>query len=404
MADGGDNASVEQPTAPEVPSRGSLSELAAIFLRLGLTAFGGPAAHLAMMRQEFVERRKWVTDEEFVDLMAAANLVPGPNSTEVAIHIGLRRAGWPGLVVAGACFILPAAILVSLIAAAYVRYGTLPDVRAVLYGIKPVVVAIVVQAIWGLARSVLRTWLLAATAAVALGLALLGAHELAVLFGAGVVFGGARAAQRRSLAEVRPLALLALAIGAVALFPVAVNAALPVGATGPLAIFLSFLKIGSVLYGSGYVLLAFLQSEMVVRHHWLTSSQLLDATAVGQFTPGPLFTTSTFIGYLLFGPWGAVVATIGIFLPAFLFVAISGPLIPQLRKSATTSAFLDGVNAASLALMAAVTVTLARDALVDPLTVGLALVAGAVLVWLKPNSAWVVLGGGLAGWVASQLR
>jgi chromate transporter len=350
-----------------------LGELAWLFFRLGSTAFGGPAAHIAMMEDEVVERRKWLTHDELLDLIAACNLIPGPNSTELAIHIGHRKAGWKGLIVAGACFILPAALIVTAIAWAYVRWGALPEVGAVLYGVKPVIIAVVVGALWRLGRTAIKTWALGAIAALAVGATLLGVNELLVLVGAGAL-AAARIAGSRT-AVVVPL---------VKLFGV-------------------FAKIGAVLFGSGYVLLAFLRSDLVDRLHWLTESQLLDAVAVGQITPGPVFTTATFIGYVLAGGAGAVVATVGIFVPAFVFVAVSGPLVPRLRRSRVAGAFLDGVVVASLALMAIVSVQLGHAALVDPWTIGIAAVSAIALIRFRVSSVWLVLGGAVVGvgvWLA----
>ena len=344
-----------------------LGELARLFLRLGATAFGGPAAHIAMMEEEVVRRRKWMTHEELLDLIAACNLIPGPNSTELAIHIGHRKAGWKGLVVAGACFILPAALIVAALAWAYVRWGALPEVGAVLYGVKPVIIAVVAQALWGLGKTAIKTWALGAIAALSVGATLLGVNELLVLLGAGLLamsrIAGARAA------VVVPL---------VKLFGV-------------------FAKVGAVLFGSGYVLLAFLRADLVDRLHWLTESQLLDAVAVGQITPGPVFTTATFVGYLLGGAAGAVVATLGIFLPAFVFVAVSGPLVPRLRRSRVAGAFLDGVVVASLALMAIVAVQLGHAAIGDAWTIGLAAVSAIALIRFRVSSVWLVLGGAVVG-------
>jgi chromate transporter len=367
-----------------------LRELAQLFGKLGCIAFGGPAAHIAMMEDEVVRRRTWLTHEQFLDLLGATNLIPGPNSTEMAIHIGHARAGWAGLVVAGVCFISPAVLIVMAIAWGYVRFGALPEVAGVLYGVKPVIIAVVVQALWGLGRSAMTTWFLRMVAIAALAASLAGVNELLVLVAAGLMV-----AVRRSLPERRagraaswcPLPLF----GAAATGTVAASTF----SLGPL--FLVFLKIGSVLFGSGYVLLAFLRADLVDRLHWLTESQLLDAVAVGQVTPGPVFTTATFIGYILGGPSAAAVATLGIFLPAFVFVALSGPLVPRLRRSKTAGAVLDGVNAASLALMAAVTVHLARAAIVDVPTAVLATLGAVILIRYKPNSGWLVLGGALVG-------
>jgi chromate transporter len=364
-----------------------LVELALLFLRLGTTAFGGPAAHIAMMEDEVVTRRRWLTREQFLDLLGATNLIPGPNSTELAIHIGHQRAGGPGLIVAGVCFILPAALIVTGLAWAYVRFGALPELRGVLYGVKPVVIAIVVQALWRLGHSAVTSRALLVLAILAVVMAVVGVHELAVLAITGLVAALIR----------RPRAV---AVGAfvppLGVWPAALStggAAAAAASVGLWPLFWFFAKVGSVLFGSGYVLLAFLRSGLVVERAWLTEAQLLDAIAIGQVTPGPVFTTATFVGYLLAGGAGATVATLGIFLPAFFFVAVSGPLIPRLRQSRTAGAVLDGVTVASLALMAVVTVQLAGAALVDGVTVGLALVSAALLLTTRVNSAWIVLGG-----------
>ena len=372
-----------------------LRELAWLFLRLGTTAFGGPAAHIAMMEDEVVRRRQWLSREEFLDLLGATNLIPGPNSTEMAIHIGHRRAGWAGLVVAGSCFILPATLIVTAIAWAYVRFGQLPKVEGLLYGVKPVIIAVVLQALWGLGRTALKTKPLAGVAVVAATLSFLGVNELLLLFSAGLLVAATRWVMHRQhmpLLGLAPLLPLAGAAG------VAGAAAAPFGLW---PMFLFFLKIGSVLFGSGYVLLAFLRADLVDRWHWLTESQLLDAIAVGQITPGPVFTTATFIGYILSGVPGATLATVGIFLPAFFFVAISGPLVPRLRRSPVAGAFLDGLNVASLALMAVVTWQLGRVAVCDWITAALAVASGVLLFRYRVNSAWLVLGGAVAGVLAS---
>jgi chromate transporter len=367
----------------------ALSDVAFLFLRLGVTAFGGPAAHVAMMEDEVVRRRRWLTRDEFLDLVGASNLIPGPNSTELAIHIGHRRAGWTGLVVAGACFILPAAAIVLALAAAYVHFQERPELSALLWGVKPAVIAVVVQALWGLARAAVKNAWLAVLAAAATLLSLAGAHELALLAGAGVASLAVEWARGRAAA---PRTLLAFLPG----LPAA-GAAVAAAPFSLVALFLFFLKVGAVLYGSGYVLLAFLRADLVERWHWLTEAQLLDAVAVGQLTPGPVFTTATFVGYLLGGIAGAAVATLGIFLPAFLFVAASGPLLPRFRRSPLAAAFLDGVNVASLALMAVVTAYLGRSALLDVPTVLLALASAILLLRFRMNSAWLVLFGALVG-------
>lgn len=365
--------------------KGRLAELARLFLRLGLTAFGGPAAHLALMQEEIVERRGWMTRQRFLDLISAANVIPGPNSTEVAIHVGFARARWRGLIVAGSCFILPAAFIVLAIAALYVRYGTVPAVASVLYAVKPVVIAIVVQAVWRLGSSALKTpWLIALCAA-ATAAALLGADELLLL-----VVGAALGL----LLVRRDAAAAAIAVTPASL-PVAAAAAAP--QIGLLPLFLFFLKIGSVLFGSGYVLLAFLRRDLVERWHWLTDRQLLDAIAVGQVTPGPVFTTATFIGYVLGGGAGAFVATLGIFLPAFVFVALTARIVERIRRSPALAAALDGVNAVSLALMVAVSWQLGRAAIVDLPTIAIALASAAALLIFRINATWLVAGAAAFG-------
>jgi len=366
----------------------SLASLALLFLRLGTTAFGGPAAHIAMMEDEVVRRRKWMTRDEFLDLLGAANLIPGPNSTELAIHIGHRQAGWPGLIVAGSSFILPAMLIVMSFAWAYVRYGSLPQVAGLLYGVKPVIIAIVLHALWSLGRTAIKSKFLAVVGIVAVILTVLRLHELLVLFGAGLVAVLAltiaqRSKDLKSLVTAPVLAML-FQTGAASF--------------GLWPLFLFFLKVGAILYGSGYVLLAFIRADLVERWHWLTEAQLLDAIAVGQVTPGPVFTTATFIGYVLGGTRGGVVATLGIFLPAFFFVAVSGPLVPRIRRSPLAGAFLDGVNVAALALMLVVTYQLGRTAVVDFVTLVLALISAFILFRWRVNSAWLILAGAIVGW------
>jgi chromate transporter len=365
----------------------SLAEIALLFLKLGTTAFGGPAAHVAMMEDEFVRRRKWLSHQEFLDRLGASNLIPGPSSTEMAIHIGFSKRGWPGLIVAGCCFIVPAAVLVSLIAAAYVRYGALPQVEHILYAVKPVVIAVVAQAFWSLARSAVKSAWLAVIGVVCTVAYLFHVRELALLAVAGIAAAGP------VLVRSRRTAMLLLApMAAVASRPDAV----PFGFS---RLFLTFLKIGSVLFGSGYVLLAFLRSDFVDRLHWLSEKQLLDAVAVGQVTPGPVFTTATFIGYIVGGTRGAAVATVAVFLPAFILVAASGPLIPRIRRSALAGAFLDGVIVGSLALMGVVAWQLGQAAIVDFTTVAIALVSAILLFRFHVNSAWLVIGAAVVGWV-----
>ena len=370
-----------------------LRELAGLFLRLGATAFGGPAAHIAMMEDEVVRRRQWLTHAEFLDLLGITHLIPGPNSTEMAIHIGQQRAGFRGLVIAGAAFILPAAAITGTLGWAYVRFGSQPRARGLLYGIKPVMIAIVLQALISLAPKAAKTRALVAIGSLSGLASAFGANELLCLAIAGLT---ALTVQRR-----RAPPPLMLGVGSSGVLG-AVAAAKVVATPFSLgALFLVFTKIGSVLFGSGYVLLAFLRTDFVEHRHWLTEAQLLDAVAVGQVTPGPVFTTATFIGYLLGGAPGALLATLGIFLPAFLFVAISGVLLPKIRRSPALGAFLDGVNVASLALMAVVTLQLGRAALVDLTAVVLAAASAVLLVRFKLNSTWLIAGGALVG-VLSQ--
>ena len=394
MTSGSDATQPRPPAAQRLP----LADLARLFLRLGFTAFGGPAAHIAMMEQEVVRRLGWLSPAEFLDLLGAANLIPGPSSTELAIFIGQRKAGWRGLVLAGTCFILPAALIVGALAWAYVKYGSLPATEAVLYGIKPVIIAIIIQALWRLGRTAIRTWRMAVVAAAVAAATFAGAGPLPVLFAAGTLAATFHGFFRRRSG----LAMFAPPLLGTTTIPLSTAAvAVPFS---QLRLFLFFLKVGSVLFGSGYVLLAFLRDGLVARWHWLTENQLLDAIAVGQFTPGPVFTTATFIGFLLGGPAAAAVATVGIFLPSFLLVSVGGPWVPRLRQSPVAGAFLDGVNAASLALMAVVTCQLGVNALLDPLTITLAIAASALLLRFKINSAWLVLAGGVIGVLHRWLR
>jgi chromate transporter len=368
-----------------------LKEVALVFLKLGTIAFGGPAAHVGMINLEVVKRRQWLSEEKLLDLLGVTNLIPGPNSTELAIHIGYERGGWRGLIIAGSCFILPAMLIVWTLAAIYVRYQKLPELEWVLYGIKPVIIAIVIQALWQLSKKAIKDIPTIVVGVGVIAAFFLGVNEILLLLlaGLGVMLVNLRRS-RNGIAGVWLLPISGvLAVGT----PIAPSA-------NWLKVFLFFLKIGSVLYGSGYVLLAFLQRDLVERNHWLTSQQLLDAIAIGQVTPGPVFTTATFIGYLLAGNAGAIAGTIGVFLPAFVLVAIINPWVPKLRQSLWVSSALDGINAASLGLMAAVTYTLGQAALVDLLTVVLALISTIVVFRFKVNSAWLVLAGGIVGLVA----
>ena len=384
------------PSAQSVPSANrtsDLRELAQLFARLGTIAFGGPAAHIAMMEDEVVKRRGWLSPEGFLDMISACNLIPGPNSTEMALHIGHRRAGLIGLIVAGACFIVPAAAITIALAWAYVAFSKMPQLAGILYGIKPVIIAVVVQAIWRLARSAVHTNFLIALTAIAIAAAFAGVDEMVILLAAGIIaITVLRVRGTLTASPVIGTVVTAAKAGAIAAAPFSLG-----------ALFLIFLKIGSVLFGSGYVLLAFLQSDLVDRTHWLTQAQLLDAVAVGQITPGPVFTTATFVGYLLDGNTGAIIATVGIFLPAFFFVSISGPLLPHVRRSPIAGAFLDGVNAGSFALMVEVTWQLGRAAIIDLPTLALAIVSAILLLRFRLNSAWLIALGGVVGALVSAV-
>lgn len=357
-----------------------LKEIASVFLKLGSLAFGGPAAHIAMMDEEIVQRRKWINREKFVDLLGATNLIPGPNSTELAIHLGFERGGIIGLFVAGVTFILPPMIIVLLFALTYVKLGNIPQVGSVLLGIKPAIMAIIIQALYRLGKSVIKNKLDLILGILALGFSLLGIKEIPLLFIIGFL-----------MMIIKNRENIKNKVFGISILPLSV-------------IFLTFLKIGSVLYGSGYVLLAFLESEFVERFGSLTTEQLLDAVAVGQFTPGPVFTTATFVGYLLGGIPGAVLSTVGIFLPAFLIVLAINPIIPKLRNSSWVSAMLDGINIASLILMAVVSMKLGITSLIDFLTFGIFVVSLFTIVKYKINSAWVIFAGGAIGWLSSIIN
>jgi chromate transporter len=372
----------------------SLREVAGLFLRLGFTAFGGPAAHIALMREEVVRRRRWLDDQGFLDLLGATNLIPGPNSTEMAIHLGYLRAGWPGLVVGGATFILPAMVIVLGLAWAYQRFGSTPAAGWLLYGIKPVIIGLIVNALWSLGRRAVKGPLTAIVGVATLVLFFLGLNEIGLLLVGGLVV--MLAANLRRLRQAPPLAAVIPLLG-VGAATAAASFSLPL-------LFLTFLKIGSVLYGSGYVLLAFLRADFVARLGWLTDRQLLDAIAVGQLTPGPLFTSATFIGYLLGGVPGGLLATLGIFLPSFVLVAISNPFVPRLRRSSWFAGLLDGVNVTSLALMAGVTVQLAQASIVDVPSVVMALLATLALLRFRVNPTWLILGGAVIGIVVHFLQ
>jgi chromate transporter len=397
-----------------MPEPGGLGEVGRLFLRMGLTTFGGPAAHIAVLRDEVVRRRGWLTDIEFLQLLAASNLVPGPTSTELAFHVGHRRAGWPGFVVAGMAFILPSVLIVGCLAWAYVSFGARPEAGAVLAGVTPVVVVILLSAGASLAGATIRAPALAVVAVGSAIAVLVGVGELAVLVAgaaAGIVLGatadGPRAEGPIPLgaeAPVEPGRGPGSGIGRRDMGALTMAGPVTVGAMAglvlsPLTLFLAMLKVGAVIYGSGYVLVAFLHADLVVTNGWLTDRQLLDAVAAGQLTPGPLFSTATFVGYLLLGPAGAIVATVAIFLPAVVFVALSVPLLPRLLRARRGRALVDGVSAASLGLLAAVVVGLGRETLTGPFPAIVALSAGAALLASRGRlgSGWLVLGGAIAG-------
>lgn len=366
-----------------------LDELALFFLRLGTTAFGGPAAHIAIMEDELVRRRQWLSREKFLDLLGASNLIPGPSSSELAIHIGYLCGGWRGLLIAGGCFILPAALMVACIGWLYVRFGRLPATQSILYGIKPVVIAVILQALWSLGRTAVKSTFLGLIALLSLALSAFGLHPLLLL----LVAGGVACAPALRTSRVSFSLLPSVTIGSGILAATA--------SFSLVSLFLIFLKLGATVFGSGYVLLAFLRSDLVTHRGWLTDAQLIDAVAVGQVTPGPVFTTATFIGFILGGIRGAVVSTVGIFLPAFLLVGVSGPLVPRIRNSKPAGAFLDGVNVASLALMATVTWQFGRASLVDAHTAMLTVASAIALVRFRVNSAWLVFFGAAIGLITT---
>lgn len=379
---------------PSPASGSQILQIAGLFLRLGITAFGGPAAHISVFHDEVVERRKWLTDQEFLDLLGATNLIPGPNSTEMAIHIGFVRAGWIGLVLAGTCFILPAMLIVIGLSWLYVQYGNLPQARWIMYGIQPVVIAIIIQALFGLGRKAIKGVLLALIGTLSLILYFLNFNPILVL-----LIGGVLALLAQQAVHNRHHIL--------GIFPCFLSLNLiPLLSSQPYSLwilFFTFLKIGAVLYGSGYVLFAFLYAEFVEKLGWLTQQQLIDAIAIGQVTPGPVFTSATFIGYILGGLSGAVIATVGIFLPSFIFVAMSNPLIPKIRNSPWAGSFLDGVNVASLGLMAGVTWLLGRGSFPDLITAAIGVISLVLLLKFKINSTWLILGGLLIGLAASSI-
>lgn len=374
-------------------SKHDLKEIAKLFLKLGVIGFGGPAAHIAMMQDEVVVKRKWMSGEHFLDLIGATNLIPGPNSTEMAIHIGQERAGWKGLIVAGLCFILPAVFITGIFAWLYKDYGELPQVQPFIYGIKPAIIAIILGAIFPLAKKSLKSVELAILGVMVLTGSLLNFDEIFLMFGAGFVALFLAAIRNNSLTTTHTLFPLGLLpITGTALFS-ATNGSL----------FLIFLKIGAILYGSGYVLFAFLDAELVSTG-LLSRNQLIDAIAVGQFTPGPVFSSVTFIGYQINGLSGAVVSTIGIFLPSFVFVALLNPLVKKMRNSRLLSAFLDAVNVASVAIIVSVCVVMGKEAVNDWRTILISLLSISVAFgYRKINSAFIVLGGSILGYLLSVI-
>ncbi|MBL1208804.1 chromate transporter [Geminocystis sp. GBBB08] len=369
----------------------SLTEIAKVFLKLGAIAFGGPAAHVAMMDEEIVNKRKLISREKLLGLLGVTNLIPGPNSTELAIHIGYEKAGWKGLIVAGSCFIFPAMAIVWILAIIYVRYQNVPSAEWLLYGIKPVVIAIIIQALWKLGKKAIKdTPTIIGGILATLGF-FFGVDEVIILLiiGLGVMIYKTFSKNKIQSSLLLPFAGLFAQMPITSTFsPSSVN------------VFFAFLKIGSVLYGGGYVLLAFLQRDLVENYQWLTSQQLLDAIAIGQLTPGPIFTTATFVGYLVSGNLGAISATVGIFLPSFVFVLLVNPWVDKIRNSQFASSFLDGVNVASLGLMAGVTFLLIGTSLIDLFTFILAIATTIIIFRYQVNSAWLVLGGGILGFIA----
>ncbi len=390
------------PSQPGKTAR--LRETALLFLKLGVIGFGGPPVHIALMEDEVVVRRRWLPREQFLDLVGATNLIPGPNSTEIAIHVGYLRAGLGGLAVAGACFILPAVLITAALAWAYVRFGALPQVAALLYGIKPAVLALIFVAVWRLGKTAVKGARLALLGLAVFAASLLGASEVLVL-----LFGGVLGTLwLRPPGKAGPAAphgagitLLGALAGGLAKAAQAAGGAAIADTALLWKLGLFFLKVGAILYGGGFVLLAFLEGGLVDTHGWLTRRQLLDAIAVGQFTPGPVLSTATFVGYLIAGAPGALVATAAIFLPSFLFVAVLGPLLPRLRRSPWAAAFLDAVNVISVALMASVGVKLGQEALTAWPAAAIALAAALLHLRTRLNPAWLIMGGALLGWLLS---
>jgi chromate transporter len=373
--------------------KNNLKEIAKLFLKLGIIGFGGPAVHIAMMQDEVVVKKKWLTEQHFLDLIGATNLIPGPNSTEMAIHIGHEKAGWKGLIIAGFCFIFPAVIITGFFAWLYKEYGQIPEVEPFLYGIKPAIIAIILSAIFPLTRKSIKTIQLGIIGGIVLLLSLLNYNEIILMFGAGIlalIIYYLKQNTNKSINAFIPLTL----------FQVSNNNL--ISATN-LNLFLIFLKIGAILYGSGYVLFAFLDAELVSTG-LLSRTQLIDAIAVGQFTPGPVFSSVTFIGYQINGLTGAVISTIAIFLPSFIFVALLNPLVKKMRNSKLFSTFLDAVNVASIAIIISICLEMGKDTIIDWRTILIALLSITILFnYKKINSAFIVFGGSLVGYLLTLI-
>lgn len=362
----------------------NLKEIAKVFFKLGSIAFGGPAAHIAMMDDEIVKKRKWISSQHFLDLIGATNLIPGPNSTEMTMHCGHERGGKLGMFVAGISFVFPAVVITMVFAWLYEKYGQLPEVEPFIYGIKPAVIAIILSAVHRLGKKALKSVELGILGLLTLIAALLGVNEILAMFGCGLLgllLYFIKNPPNKTL-SFAPLLLIKVS---------------------HLKIFLTFLKVGAILYGSGYVLFAFLDVELVATG-LMTRQELIDAIAVGQFTPGPVLSTSTFIGWQLGGFWGAIAATIGIFLPSFIFVMLLNPIVPKLRKSKVISAFLDAVNIAAVAVILAVVFEMAKDTLTDWRTIVIAVLSLVIVfAFKKMNSAFIVLGGAVLGYLLTFL-
>lgn len=375
-------------------TEGNLKEVATVFFKLGLIAFGGPAAHVAMMEDEIVTKRKWMTREHFLDLMGATNLIPGPNSTEMTMHCGHERAGWKGLFVAGLSFIFPAVVFTTILAYLYVSYGELPQIEPFLYGIKPAVIAIILSAVYKLGKKALKNWQLAVIGVATVIASICGINEITIILAGGLIgllwLGVPKIADKK-LNVFTPVFLIS---SGVVLTKTITNAKL----------FFVFLKVGAILFGSGYVLVAYLDAELVEKLGWLTKSELLDAIAIGQFTPGPVLSTASFVGYQVNGIWGALVATLGIFLPSFIFVLVLNPIVPRLRKSKLASGFLDAVNISAVGIMIGVTYHLSKEILINWQSITIAIVSMILVFYYKKlNAFWIVIIGAILGYILYQL-